>query len=93
MDTLKTFNYVSSLEKQKPPTNKNYYRIYEHNLCPQAEKVRAAFAAKNLKFQLVEMDLINKAQWHLNANGGSVPLLETPLGEFKPFDGLVNFAN
>lgn len=37
--------------------------------------------AKNIEFQKCEVDLRVKAQWHLDVNGGFVPLLENPAGE------------
>lgn len=36
--------------------------------------------AKEIPFQMCESEMINKAQWHLDANGGYVPLLESPDG-------------
>lgn len=44
---------------------------------------RAIFAleAKDIEFQQVDVDLRVKAQWHLDINGGLVPLLENPDGK------------
>ena len=55
--------------------------MYTHNLCPFATRARYAFALKEIPFQSVEMDIHDKAQWHVDVNGGMVPLLETPQGE------------
>ena len=61
-------------------TNLNYFRLYQHNLCPFAARARYAFAAKKIPHQLVETDLANKSAWHQSFNGGVVPVLETPTG-------------
>eukprot|EP00347_Sterkiella_histriomuscorum_P006107 403354042 len=73
--TLETIRYYSG-EIPKPATNKVYPRIYSHNLCIFTERVRLAWAAKNLEFQLCEIDLEAKAPWHVAANGGVLPLIE-----------------
>ena len=39
-----------------------------------------AMSAKDIQFQKCSVDLTTKAQWHLDTNGGFVPLLETPDG-------------
>ena len=54
--------------------------MYGHNLCPFATRARYAFALKEVPFQHVEMDLNEKAKWHLDFNNGFVPVLETPDG-------------
>lgn len=43
---------------------------------------RAYFAlgAKDVQFQKCDVDLRNKAQWHLDINNGLVPVLESPDG-------------
>ena len=65
----------------RPELNSKHFRMYTHNLCPYATRARYAFALKQVPFQSVEMDLDKKAQFHLDANGGFVPLLETTTGE------------
>ena len=66
----------------KPETNKNYLRLYDHALCPFSTRARYAFTAKQFPYQKVEMNTQEKADWFVEANGGTVPLLETPTGEF-----------
>ena len=66
----------------KPETNKLYSRLYEHNLCPFCEKARMALTAKNIQFQNCQIDLEHKAKWHVEINGGFVPLLEFPDDHF-----------
>mmetsp|Transcript_106581 Transcript_106581/g.147552 ORF Transcript_106581/g.147552 Transcript_106581/m.147552 type:complete len:193 (-) Transcript_106581:204-782(-) len=67
--------------------------MYTHTNCPFSERARLAFAARKIPYQWVEVDLQKKADWHLAANGGTVPLLETQDGTFIPDSGiLMNFA-
>jgi len=44
------------------------------------ERAVLALSAKSVKFQKCETDLVTKAKWHLEANGGFIPILETPDG-------------
>ena len=38
------------------------------------------------------MDLEDKGDWHLEMNGGTIPLLETPSGDFlKSSDEIIEF--
>ena len=55
--------------------------MYGHTLCPFATRCRYVFALKDLPVQRVEMDLLDKAQWHVDFNGGGVPFIETPSGD------------
>ena len=48
-DTLDSFLWPGG-QVEKPPTNKNYLRLYSHNLCPFAAKARNALAAKGIEF-------------------------------------------
>ena len=83
LQSKQMFKYsVDSAEQPRPATNKQYPRMYGHNLCAFSERVRLAFRAKALDFQHVEMDLHSKAKWHMDVNGGLVPLLEMPDGQF-----------
>lgn len=49
-------------------------------MCPFVERVRLCLASKNIKYQLCDLDLGKKTQWHLEINGGLVPILEFPDG-------------
>lgn len=49
-------------------------------MCPYAERARLALAARNAEFQRCEINLKDKAQWHIDINGGLVPMLELPDG-------------
>ena len=50
--------------------------------------------AKDIPFQKCEVDLTTKAQWHLDINGGLIPLLETPDGNIIYESAvLMDFAN
>src|SRR4051812_45713256 len=75
---------VTSADQPKPATNPEFPRMYEHNLCPFVEKARLAFAAHNVKYQKCAMDLSKKTQWHLDINGGLVPVLKLPDGTLLP---------
>jgi len=76
-NTLERIIYAGG-ETPKPAPNTNYLRIYGHNLCPFVARARYAFSAKQIEFQECMVDLNNKAKWHLDFNGGLVPVLETP---------------
>jgi glutathione S-transferase len=65
----------------KPEVNQNFLRLYDHNLCPFASRARYALALAGIEFQQHHMDLKTKAQWHVDYNGGMVPVLETPSGQ------------
>ena len=72
--------YILNGNTEKPVTNKNHYRLYGHELCPDVESAFLAFASKNVKYQYWGMDLTTKADWHMKISGGTIPLLETPDG-------------
>jgi hypothetical protein len=72
---LDTILYPSG-QVPKPETNKKYVRLYGHNCCAYSERARIAFRAKEVDFQGVEMDMREKAAWHVAANGGFVPIVE-----------------
>ena len=49
--------------------------------------------ARGIPYQKVETDLVTKAEWHKNFNGGLVPVLETPAGELmKESQVIMSFA-
>ncbi|CAI2365920.1 unnamed protein product [Moneuplotes crassus] len=76
----------------KLETNKNKLRLYVHPICPFAERARLAFAAKEIDFQTVFVDMSPKPEWFIK-EGGLVPLLESTDGEFiQESDVLVQFA-
>lgn len=72
--------YVAEADQEKPALNKNYPRMYGHTLCPFVEKARMALAAHNVQYQRVEVDLGKKTKWHIDINGGLVPIYELPDG-------------
>jgi len=59
----------------------NHLRLYGHNLCSFVTRARYALALNKVPFQEAMVCLNNKAEWHLNFNGGFVPILETPAGD------------
>ena len=49
--------------------------------------------ARGIPYQKVEIDLVTKAEWHKNFNGGMTPVLETPAGELmKESQVIMSFA-
>ena len=82
-DTLERFMWPGG-DEAKPAVNKNHIRMYGHNLCPFVERSRWTFAAKDVQFQEVFVDLNSKAGWHTEFNGGMIPVLEVPSGQLIP---------
>ena len=80
LHTLDRIQYVGG-DAEKPETNKTNFRLYGHNLCPFVARARYALALKEVKFQECMVDLNNKGKWHLDLNGGMIPVLETPAGD------------
>ena len=79
-DTLEEIYYMSG-EEPKPDTNPNHLRVYGHMLCPFVQRGYLALGAKDIEFQKCSIDLLNKAKWHVDFNGGLIPVLETPAGD------------
>ena len=53
-----------------------------------------AFAAKEIPFEKCIVDMHSKAQWHLDFNGGLVPILEKQDGTLiKESDVIANLAS
>ena len=72
--------YVDEVTTPRPALNENHPRMYGHHNCPFVEKVRLAFAARNVVYQKCEVDLGKKTPWHIEINGGLVPIYELPDG-------------
>lgn len=72
--------YYSGGDLPKPETNPQHIRLYGHNLCPFAERAELSLRAKQIDFQFCMLDFAFKAQWHMDFNGGTVPILEAPDG-------------
>ena len=68
-------------DEEKPPVNQNYLRLYGHPMDQNTQVVQMIYAAKQVPYQFVEMDMSYIANWHRNANDGALPLLETCDGE------------
>jgi glutathione S-transferase len=73
--------YILDSKASRPPVNPIMPRLYGHYLCPFAERVRLCLAAKQVKYQRCEINLQDKTQWHIDLNGGTVPILELPSGD------------
>ena len=90
MSTQTLERIISAAGNQaKQEVNKNHLRLYGHTLCPFVARARYALVLKKIAFQDVQMDLNQKAQWHLDFNGGMVPVLETPQGDLIKESGII----
>jgi len=49
-------------------------------LCPFVQRTYFTLSAKNIPYQKCFMDLRNKSEWHMNINGGLIPIMEAPNG-------------
>ncbi|KAM9809181.1 LOW QUALITY PROTEIN: glutathione S-transferase omega-1-like [Syngnathus typhle] len=57
-------------------------RLYSMRFCPFAQRTRLVLNAKNIKHDIVNINLRDKPDWFLEKNPlGQVPTLETPAGE------------
>lgn len=72
--------FIENATFARPAVNKSMPRLYGHALCPYAERVRLALAARDVEYQRCEINLNDKPQWHKDINGGLVPILELPDG-------------
>ena len=61
LNSLEKMFVMTTKDSIKPETNKNYLRLYGHNLCPFVEKARIALNAKQIQFQICEIDMQEKA--------------------------------
>ncbi|CAI2366025.1 unnamed protein product [Moneuplotes crassus] len=77
---------------EKIETNRNMLRLYLHPICPFAERSRLAFAAKEIQYQTIFVDMSIKPEWFVK-EGGVVPVLESTDGDFvSESDVVVQFA-
>jgi glutathione S-transferase len=69
---------ITSTDQTKPETNNNFIRLYSHHLCAYSEKARLTLGAKGVPYHRVDVDLkpTNKTKWHIDTNGGTLPMLE-----------------
>jgi glutathione S-transferase len=44
-------------------------------MCPFVERARLALAARNIPYQVVQINLERRAKWHYELNQGFVPFL------------------
>jgi glutathione S-transferase len=58
-------------------------------LCPYVQRAYFALSAKKIPYQKVNVDLRNKAKWHLDLNGGLIPVLESPDGTLVNESGFI----
>lgn len=92
VDTAQSLERIiqpAGVDTEKPATNQNNFRLYNHTLCPFSARARYTMACKGIEFQSCEVDLDQKAQWHVDFNGGSAPVLETTAGKLVPESGII----
>ena len=86
--SLEEINYLSG-DLPKPEVNPDHLRVYGHQLCPYVQRAYFALTAKDIPYQKVNVELRNKAKWHLDINGGLIPLLESPDGTIVHESGYI----
>jgi len=77
---------------QCPPFGKDdeELRIYSMRFCPYAQRALLVAHAKQIKFNVVNCDLTDKADWLLVKNpNGKVPILETKAGGKILYESLI----
>ena len=62
--------------QEKPATNAEHLRLYDHNLCPFSTRCRYTLAARGINFQVASVCLNDKKPWHVALNKGQAPILE-----------------
>ncbi|KAI4470696.1 glutathione s-transferase n-terminal domain [Holotrichia oblita] len=66
------------LGSEQPPKIENKLRLYSMEYCPYAHRVRLVLRTKNLDYDIVNINLINKPEWYANVHPeGKVPALDT----------------
>ncbi|CAF4257016.1 unnamed protein product, partial [Adineta steineri] len=60
-----------------PPLKENQLRLYSMHFCPYAQRAKLVLAAKNIPYEEINIDLVDKPEWYLKKNApGQVPGLE-----------------
>ncbi|XP_063828246.1 pyrimidodiazepine synthase-like [Ostrinia nubilalis] len=82
--SVKGINFNSKhLKKGDPdPAYNGILRVYNMRFCPYAQRTMLALNAKEIDYELVNVNLINKPDWIFNKSPfGKVPVLEIKQGE------------
>ncbi|XP_066457782.1 glutathione S-transferase omega-1-like [Eleutherodactylus coqui] len=81
-----------SLAKGSPapgPVPEGLIRLYSMRFCPFAQRARLVLAAKGIKHEVVNINLLSKPEWFLEKSPlGLVPSLETPDGKIL-YDSII----
>nr|CAB3251198.1 glutathione S-transferase omega-1-like [Phallusia mammillata] len=60
-----------------PPPKQDVLRVYSMKFCPYAQRLKLVLAAKAVKHETVNINLVKKPQWYLEKNPrGLVPTIE-----------------
>ncbi|XP_063910124.1 pyrimidodiazepine synthase-like [Zophobas morio] len=63
---------------EQPPKVDGKLRLYSMEYCPYAQRVRLVLRAKNIPFETVNINLINKPDWYFKVHPeGKVPAIDT----------------
>lgn len=74
MSSLRVHTTGSS---EPAPLAKGTLRVYGNRFCPFTYRIRLVLAAKDIPYEIINIDLRNKPEWYLVKNPeGKVPLME-----------------
>ncbi|CAF1268722.1 unnamed protein product [Rotaria sordida] len=60
-----------------PPLKEKQLRLYSMHYCPYAQRAKLVLAAKNIPYEEININLVEKPEWYLAKNApGQVPSLE-----------------
>ncbi|CAF3755969.1 unnamed protein product [Rotaria sp. Silwood1] len=60
-----------------PPLKENQLRLYGMRFCPFVQRAKLVLAAKNIPYEEININLVEKPEWYLEKNSpGQVPSLE-----------------
>ncbi|KAK6627682.1 hypothetical protein RUM44_010161 [Polyplax serrata] len=66
----------------QPPMRDGHLRLYSMRFCPYAQRVHLILDSKNIKYEVVNINLTDKPDWFFDKSPeGKVPALEFPNGE------------
>lgn len=69
MDTVNIFNLFDVTGDPFPPYN-GKLRLYNMRYCPYAQRTMLALLAKNIDFEVINVNLIDKPEWLFQKSAG-----------------------